>query len=180
MVRWLVLASQVLALAINCAAYLVLRRAFGSSLAVSIFGGLGFGFVVVVTVALESLRYADIDPVESLICQIGTYLALSFCFWTFLNLNVASLRIRVMRDLLQSGGTAAVSDVLRAYSDAERLQRRLVRLSNGGQIELVNGNWRLRSSLILSLARCIDLIRAIMGQGGNSNGNLEIRPPVRT
>ena len=143
----------------------MLRRAFASSLSTSIFGGLAVGFVAIVTAALESLRYADIDPAESLICQIGTYLALSFCFWAFINLNITSLRIRVMRDLLQSGGSAALQDVRAAYSDVERLQRRLMRLRNAGQIELVDGNWRLRSSLVLSVARCIDVVRAIYGTG---------------
>jgi hypothetical protein len=168
--QWFIVASPVLALAINCTVYLLLRRAFGSRLAVSIFGGLGVGLVIIVAVALDSLRYAAIDPLDALVCQIGTYLALSFCFWNFLNLNVSSHRIRLLRDLLQCGRTAVVADLLASYPDAERLQRRLVRLTNGGQIELVDGNWQLRSSLILSVARCIDLIRAIMGQGGNPNG----------
>ena len=166
MASWLVLASPVFALGINCAVYLVLRRAFGAHIAVSILGGLGLGLAGMVGFALDSLGYTDIDPIESLVCQIGTYLALSFCFWTFLNLNLTSLRIRVMRQLLQAGGTTAVSELLASYSDAERLQRRLVRLSNGGQIELIDGKWFLCSSLVLIVARCIDLIRAIMGQGG--------------
>lgn len=164
MVRWLVLAAPIFALALNCVGFLVLRRALASSLSASVSGGLGIGLIAIATVALESLRNAEIDHAEWLICQIGTYLALSFCFWAFLSLNVTSLRVRVMRELLQSGGSAALQDVLAAYSDLERLQRRLTRLKDGRQIELVDGNWRLRSSLALHVARCIDLMRTIMGQ----------------
>ena len=98
--------------------------------------------------------------------SVRNSLTLSFCFWTFLNLNITSLRIRVIRELLQAGGAIAVVELLASYSDAERLQRRLARLLNGRQIELVDGNWRLRSSLILIIARCIDVNRTIMGLGG--------------
>jgi hypothetical protein len=115
---------------------------------------------------LDSLDYANVAFAELMICQFGTYLTLSFCFWTFLNLNITSLRIRVIRELLQAGGAIAVVELLASYSDAERLQRRLARLLNGRQIELVDGNWRLRSSLILIIARCIDVNRTIMGLGG--------------
>jgi hypothetical protein len=164
-IRWLMLASPVLALGVNCAAYLALRRAFGTPVGVSIAGGLGVGLAAILMIAVDSIFYADIDPVESLVCEIGTYIALSFCFWAFLNLNITSLRIRVMRHLLQHGGATAVADLLTSYSDLERLQRRLARLAIAGQIEEVDGRWRLRSSLTLMVARCIDVVRAIMGAG---------------
>jgi hypothetical protein len=70
--------------------------------------------------------------------------------------------------MLEVDEAIAVSDLLAIDSDDERFQRRLMRLMNGGQIELVEGNWRLRSSAILTVARCIDVIRAIMGCSGGS------------
>ena len=163
MISWLVLASPLLGFAINCATYLLLRRVASSRIVVSILGGLGFGFVTVAGFAIGCLGYAEFNFIQALICQLGTYMALSFCFWAFLNLNLTSIRVRVLRHLLQIGGSATISDLLAAYSDSERLQRRLVRLRNGGQIELVRGNWRLRSPLLLIIARCIGLIRAVMG-----------------
>ena len=169
MVRWLVLASPVLAFAVNCAIYLLLRRVASSPIAVSILGGLGFGLVALAGFAIGLVGCAEIDFAEGLICQFGTYVALSFCFWAFLNLNLTSIRIRLLRHLLQVGGTAKISDLLKTYSDSERLQRRLVRLRNGGQIELVDGNWHLRSPFLLIIARCIDLIRTVMGIEGEPN-----------
>lgn len=179
MTRWQMLASPILALAANGAMYLVLRRGFGTGIGASIVGGLGFGLAVSVGLAWKSLVDADVGPVELCICQIGTYLALSFCFWAFLSLNLTSLRIRVIRQLLQAGGAIAVADLLASYSDEERLQRRLVRLTNSGQIELTEGHWRLRSSLILIIARCIDVIRAIMGARDGAAGDGNVRSRLR-
>ena len=58
MARWLLVASPVLALAINCAFYLLLRRAFAWRIGMSILGGLGFGLAAIVGFVLDSLDYA--------------------------------------------------------------------------------------------------------------------------
>jgi hypothetical protein len=105
------------------------------------------------------------NAVDLAVSQIGTYLGLSFCFWAFLNLNITSLRIRILRQLLHAGGSMPMSELLAGYPESERLQRRLSRLQNGGQIVLVDGKWRIRSSPVLMLAKSIDVIRKIMGQG---------------
>jgi hypothetical protein len=59
----------------------------------------------------------------------------------------------------------AVSDVLASYPDEERLQRRLRRLTSGGQIVLVDGRWRLKSRVLLVIARALEFVRGIMGLG---------------
>lgn len=161
--RWVLLTGPVLALAVNCATYLVARHALGSGLAGSILAGLAVGLAAIVAGTIAALEFAGVDPWELSISYVGTYLALSFCFWTFLNLNVTSLRIRVLRELWKAGGTAPLSKLLVAYSEEERLNRRLDRLVSGGQISLVNGRWKLKSRVLLVMARCFDALRWIMG-----------------
>ena len=74
MARWLFLvASPMLALAINCAFYLLLRRAFAWRIGTSILGGLCFGFAAIVGFVLDSLDYANVAFAELMICQFGTY-----------------------------------------------------------------------------------------------------------
>jgi hypothetical protein len=160
--EWVPLANPVLALAINCAVYLVFRRVLGSSIAVSILGGLSVGMAAILGLAAKNFYDASVDAVELMIFDIGTYLPLSFCFWAFLNLNITSLRIRVIRHLLRAKGTADLSDLLSQYSDVERLNRRLKRLSSSGQIELVDGRWQVRSSTVLVVARCVEVLRTIL------------------
>ena len=163
--EWLLVISPVLALGLNCLGYLIARRVVRAGIAGSILAGLAFGLVAIVVFTLVGGPRVAVAPEELWISQLGTYLALAFCFWTFLNLNITSLRIRVLRDLLAANGSAAVSDVLAAYPDEERLQRRLRRLTSGGQIVLVDGRWRLKSRVLLVIARCLEIVRAIMGLG---------------
>jgi hypothetical protein len=100
--------------------------------------------------------------VDTWLLGVATYLALAFGFWTFLNLNITSLRIRILRELLRAGGTIALSDMSMLYTGAERLRRRLKRLENGGQIMCQDGRWRLRSWQILAIARCVEALRSLV------------------
>jgi hypothetical protein len=150
---------------VNCLGYILSRRLFGIGLAGSIIAGLSFGLIVVAAWSIGVVWNDRSNAVDLAVSQIGTYLGLSFCFWAFLNLNITSLRIRILRQLLHAGGSMQMSELLAGYPESERLQRRLIRLQNGGQIILVDEKWRIRSSPVLMLAKSIDVIRKIMGQG---------------
>jgi hypothetical protein len=126
--------------------------------------GVTFGLVFVAAWSVCVVWDGPANTADLVVSQIGTYLGLSFCFWAFLNLNITSLRIRILRQLLHAGGSMQMSKLLAGYPESERLQRRLSRLQNGGQIVLVDGKWHIRSSSVLALAKSIDFIRKIMGQ----------------
>jgi len=91
-----------------------------------------------------------------------TYLALAFCFWTFLNLNVTSLRIRILRELLAAGGSISLGELAARYSDDEFLGRRLVRLEAAKQLRFSQGRWYLQSRPLLVLARTMDAARFVI------------------
>ena len=164
---WLPVLSPVVATALNCLVYLVLKRAFKLGLTASIFGGLGIGLAAITIFAVSTLYDFTAEPAALLLSQIGTYLGLAFCFWAFLNLNITSLRIRMIRQLLDAGGAMTMAGLMNTYSDSERLQRRLRRLQETGQIVLVEGKWQIRSSPMLAIARCVDVLRIIMGQNSD-------------
>jgi hypothetical protein len=162
---FLAIVGPLVAAVVNCLGYIFTRRLFGIGLASSIIAGLSFGLVAVAAWCVGVIWSDRSNAVDLAVSQIGTYLGLSFCFWAFLNLNITSLRIRILRQLLHAGGSMPMSELLAGYPESERLQRRLSRLQNGGQIVLVDGKWRIRSSPVLMLAKSIDVIRKIMGQG---------------
>jgi hypothetical protein len=143
-------------------------------LTASILASLIFGLVIVAAWSIGVIWGAQNNAIDLVVSQIGTYLGLSFCFWAFLNLNITSLRIRILRQLLHAGGSMQMSKLLAGYPESERLQRRLTRLQNGGQIILTDGKWRMRSSSVFVLAKSIDVIRKIMGQS-QPTGDLKKR-----
>jgi hypothetical protein len=91
-----------------------------------------------------------------------TYLALAFGYWAFVNLNITSLRIRMLREILNSSDGISQADLVAEYSPEEFLRRRLARLKNAGQLSYDGDRWRLESGNLLVLARTLDAFRAVL------------------
>jgi hypothetical protein len=137
----------------------------GTSIVIGILGGLA------VTLAVIALGRAGAPGatggfVDIWLLGVATYLALAFGFWAFLNLNITSMRIRILRELLRAGGRLALSDMAVSYTPAERLRRRLKRLETGGQITLENGRWLLGSWQVLAIARGVEALRSLLFPDG--------------
>jgi hypothetical protein len=126
----------------------------------SILSGLLAGLAVTLAVIFWGVLQEPGDGiVDAWLLGVATYLALAFCFWAFINLNITSLRIRVLRQALRAGGTIALSDLLHLYSPTERLQRRLERLAEGGQLVRSGDRWCLGKGPVLLIARTMTLLR---------------------
>lgn len=93
---------------------------------------------------------------------VVTFLALAFGYWAFVNLNVTSLRIRMLREMLHSRDGISQTDLMAQYSSEEFLRRRLERLKNSGQLSVGDGCWRLQSRTYLILARILAAFRAVL------------------
>ena len=137
------------------------RGKVGASIMIGILAGLA------VTLAVIALGRAGTPRATSGIADnwlfgIATYLALAFGFWAFLNLNITSMRIRILREILHAGGRMALSDMAVLYTPAERLRRRLERLEKGGQIMREDGRWLLGSWQVLAVARCVEAMRSLL------------------
>ncbi len=165
--KWIIALAPVTGLAINTSSQIFGVHILRLRLSYSIIAGMLSGSLATVTILLgvyashpNFLDLADIFCVGSL-----TYLALAYGFWTFLNLNITSLRIRVVRALLRAGGIMTVDDVNKQYGPAERLTRRLERLRNGKQIRQEGDRWQLNSPGVLAIARCIETLRLLVMPG---------------
>lgn len=91
-----------------------------------------------------------------------TYAALAFGFWAFLNLNLTSLRIRLLREALHQPVGMPLEEILRRYSSDETLARRLERLKKNGQLAHSSGRWYLNRSSFLIIARILEGTRALL------------------
>ena len=162
---WTITSAPLAGLALTLLAQIVVvhvsRGKVGASIIIGIFCGLAMTLAVIALGCAETPSATD-GLVDTWLLGGATYLALAFGFWAFLNLNITSMRIRILRQLLRAGGRMALFDMAVSYTPAERLRRRLERLEKGGQIMCDDGRWRLRSWQVLAVARCVEAWRSFI------------------
>ena len=163
--EWILTVAPVVGLVANVSTQLVSVRILRGKLAAPIIAGLVCGMAA--TFALIGLGLAQMSPsriegADAWCVAILTYLALAYGFFVFLNLNVTSLRIRMLREMLRADGRMDMNTLLHQYTPEERLRRRLERLQSGGQIRLEVGRWRLKSSPLLAVARGMEGARILI------------------
>jgi hypothetical protein len=140
------------------------RGKVGASIMIGILAGLAVTLAVIALGRAETTR-ATGGFADTWLLGAATYLALAFGFWAFLNLNITSMRIRILRELLRAGEQMTLSDMAVLYTPAERLRRRLGRLEKGGQIMREDGRWLLGSWQVLAVARCVEAMRSLLFPG---------------
>ena len=163
--EWVVALAPIAGLGTNALTQSAVAHVSGGQVKLSIVLGALCGLVstfLLIFVAVTPEAATDHTFVDTWLFGIATYAALAFGLWAFINLNITSLRIRTLRELLRAGEPVAVPDLLARYTSSERQHRRLERLESGGQIRLGDGHWRLASQEILLLARCIESLRTLI------------------
>jgi hypothetical protein len=143
-----------------CCQWLILRLGHGKQLAVSIIAGFLAGLTLTLVLTLSTHRGIAAGLV---IVNLITAASLGFCYWAFLNLNITSMRIRILREMLQMGGTSMTDEYLRSlYSESEMLDRRLRRLLETKHIRYREGRYTVQSSPLLVLANVLRCLRKIL------------------
>jgi hypothetical protein len=95
--------------------------------------------------------------------SLCSYLALSFCYWAFINLNLTSLRIRLVRELLKEKGYALSTDkIMQRYSPQELVDRRIERLEKSNQIKRSGDKWILLSKKLMFIILTITVLRKLI------------------
>jgi len=70
----------------------------------------------------------------SLLINIPTYLALSYCFFNFVNLGQTSIRIRIYSEIAAHPNGMPAAEVAREYQDDALMRVRLQRLIESGDV----------------------------------------------
>jgi hypothetical protein len=154
-------------LAAYCLAHLIACRVAGRRgpyppLAAGFLAGLAAG----VAVSLWALRHMATSPADLaalMAMNLVAYLALAFGYFNFINMNVASLRIRMLEELLTCGGRMSKEQLLGCCGAREVAALRIARLVRGGH--LVEEQGRFKSGKVarfLRLARVFDAARWII------------------
>jgi hypothetical protein len=144
----------------------IFQKQVGKSIVAGLLCGFGTTIAVILLGVIKEPGGSG-EILDAWVVGMVTYTALAFGFWVFLNLNITSLRIRILRQALRAGGNIALADLLDLYSPAERLHRRLERLRRAGQLECVDGRWQLRSWQYLVVVRSVGAFRRLVLPSGS-------------
>ncbi len=106
----------------------------------------------------ESLSLATVN--------LLTYLCLAWCYFHFINIMVASLRIRLIREIA-AAGSLSQSDILECYDARAVVDRRLERLLAGGHLaRRADGRLAVGSPFFLVIFDIFQMLKvAVLGRG---------------
>jgi len=155
-----VVAAPVIGLATYCISQILIARiAPGRSPYHSLKLGFVCGLLGVTAIAgwgVSRMAVAVQDRIGYLVLDMLTYLALAFGYFNFVNLTVASLRIRLLEEIRAAGGALPAESLKAVYNSREVVAIRLQRLVQGGH--LVEKDGRLHSGRLpfLIVARIFD------------------------
>ena len=159
----MVVLAPVAGLAVDCLAHLVASRPAGRAgpyrpLAIGAACGLAATIAISVVAMLHD-RPSKADGAAFLVMNVVAFLALAFCYFNFVNLAVASLRIRMLEELLDSAGSLPRALLLRRYDSSGVIDLRIDRLLRGGHLVETDGRLRSAKVRFLLVARIFEFLR---------------------
>jgi len=127
----------------------------------------GFGAGSIVIAAGEVLRFAAhpvgwLDGVVLLAGDFTIFGCAAFLFFNFINAGESSIRIRILRELRTGEGPLTEAALLKAYNDRIILDTRLGRMVSNGQIECIDGRYRLVAHTLLRPAKLFRFLKWLL------------------
>jgi hypothetical protein len=139
------LVAVVAALAVNVLAQIALvRLSRGTHFLRSAAGGFAAGLLVLALFeAWLILRQPAAGETlgKALFVSAPTYVALSYCFFNFINLGQSSIRIRLYSEIAAAPGGVSVEQMTREYNEDALMHARLQRLTESGDIVERDGRY---------------------------------------
>ncbi|MDD5505564.1 MAG: hypothetical protein PHR73_02265, partial [Candidatus Omnitrophica bacterium] len=86
----------------------------------------------------------------------------SYCYFNFINLGETGRRIRLLRELYDSGSGLNKEEILSRYNAEEVVVLRMKRLVNNHQIILRAGRYYVGSPVMLLIAKAIVLMKLVV------------------
>ncbi len=168
--NWLLTIAPIIGLAVNTISYALFARIL-KNLSISISIILAFICNIVCTVlisvfVLNSMSLVKGDFWGLLGFNLIISLALAYGNFAFINLNIASIRIRLLKEILISDKGLMLDDILTIYNPDKIVNTRIERLISGGQLISKSGKCFVGAPFILLLANIMEVLKyIIMGHG---------------
>lgn len=128
----------------------------------------GLGIVAVLTFFSLSRAPLNVPDFSSyFLLNLAIYAASSYCYFHFVNIQIASLRMQMMREIAKSKGGMSKQEILQRYNASRILNTRIQRLTDGGYLKESNGRFYPGDrSFFLVLFHIFELMkRMIIGRG---------------
>jgi hypothetical protein len=139
------LPAPIIALAVNAITQvIVFRMRRGGQYFRSIVEGFLAGAVIFAIIELLLLwgrSSLSNTLILALLVDFPTYLALSYCSYSFVQLGQTSIRIRIYSEIASSPSGVSIQELNREYDDDLLLRTRIQRLTEGGDIVLKGGRY---------------------------------------
>jgi hypothetical protein len=155
---YLVLASPLIALAVNGLTQIVLLRSTrGSHFMRSMIGGFLAGAAGLLVLEFFLLPHPDLfwDTIAGVTVHAMTYVALSYCYFNFVNLGQSSIRIRIYSEIAASPVGLSVQDLEKDYNEKALMAMRLRRLAESGDIVKKESLFFVGRQRLVLLARIV-------------------------
>lgn len=102
---------------------------------------------------------------KAVLVNLPIYGALSYCFFSFVNLGQSSIRIRIYAKIAAHPEGVSVAEIAREYNEKSLIEMRLRRLVESGDLVLRNGRYVLGRKRFVPIAHTIFWIkRLILGK----------------
>lgn len=162
---WLVLAP-IIGLAVYCAIHLIAARfSRGPSPYPALVGAFLPGLLATMVVsgaAMYVMQAAWLDIIGYGVLNLTTYGALGWGYFHFVNLCIASLRIRVLEEIVEAGGEIDGAALLTQYNTDGVIGLRISRLTAGGHLIVREERYYSGKLQFLLAARLFDLLRSLI------------------
>jgi hypothetical protein len=164
--RAFVVLAPVFGLAVYCVGHVLAARIIrGRSPYPALAVGAVAGLIATVAITLVGCRRDGVSMADTLaLLALNTVASLAFAFgyFNFVNLTVASLRIRILEELADAGGRLPRSVLLDRYGTTSVADLRLERLVGGGHLVERNGRLHTGRLQFLVVARIFDGLRRLI------------------
>lgn len=161
--RPLVALAPVIGLAVYCVSHVVAARIIrGRNPYPALAVGALAGLVATIAITLAACSRGGLSVIDTLALaalNMVASLAFAFGYFNFVNLTVASLRIRILEELLETGGLMSRKSLLDRYGTSSVADLRLERLIGGGHLVERNGRLHTGRLQFLLVARIFDALR---------------------
>ena len=98
----------------------------------------------------------------SFLTNLLIYTALGYGYFSFINLIVSSMRIRILMELYESKDGLSQKEIFMMYNGKEQFENRLNRLTQNGQILHQEGKYYLGETTMLIISKIVSIIKLII------------------